>query len=109
MRRINFSLFFVLSLLLAILTFFAFSEAYAADEGKLGNNIVLQFLSESFNVLRFPTHVLFPLLTKFPFYFAMGLLVNCLFYALLIERIVYFIFHKRSDDDDWAQDTPVDI
>ena len=109
MRKINFRLFFIISLLLAILTYFAFSEAYAADEGKLGNNILLQFLSESFNVLRFPTHVLFPVLTKFPFYFAMGLLVNCLFYALLLERIVYFIFREKSDDDDYSQDTPVDI
>jgi len=96
-------------LLLAILTFFAFSEAYAADEGNLGDNIVLRFLSESYNVLRFPTHVLLPALTKFPFYFAMGLLVNCLFYALLIERIVHIISYKRTDDDDHSQDTPAGL
>ena len=109
MRRINFRLFFIFCLLLAILTYFAFSEAYAADEGKLGNNILLKFLSESFNVLRFPTHLLFPAFTKFPFYFAMGLLVNCIFYAFALERIVHFAFYRLHEDDNRSQDTPVEL
>ena len=109
MRRINFRLFFIILLLLAILTFFSFNESFTADEEKLANNNFLHLLSDFFNIMRFPTHILLPELTKPPFYFATGLIVNCLFYSLLIERIVYFIFRRKSEEDDPAQDTPVDL
>lgn len=109
MRRINFRIFFVLSLLLVVFAFFAYSEISSADDQHMADNFLLRFSSEAFNVLRFPTHVLFPALTKFPFYFSIGLLINCLFFALLIERLLYFIFFRQSDEDDYGQDTPVDI
>ena len=110
MRRINFGLFSIVSVILIFATFYSFSEVCDVDELKLAGNNYLHFLSEFFNVMRFPTHVLLPALTKLPFYFAFGLAINCFLYSLVFERIVYLIFHKRNDDEENAQqDTPVEI
>jgi hypothetical protein len=50
--------------------------------------------------MRFPTHVILPFLTRSPIFFAIGLIVNCMLYALVLERvlwfIVVFIIYKRK-------------
>ena len=106
MRNINFRLFSVVTVLLAILTYFSFMAAYDADERKPATRGLTRLLSEMFNILRFPTHVLLPSYTKTSLYFALGLVVNCFFYSLIIERTVYIIFHKRHVEEDQGQDRP---
>jgi hypothetical protein len=109
MRNINFRLFSVVAVVLAIATYFSFMAAYDADEGKPLTSGLARLLSELFNILRFPTHVLLPELTKASLYFALGLAVNCFLYSLLIERIVYYAFFRKHIEEDAAQDTPVDL
>ncbi len=109
MRNINFRLFSFISVVLAVLTYFSFTAVYDADQRKPLTSGLDRVLSELFNILRFPTHVLLPDLTKTSLYFALGLVVNCFFYSLVIERIVYIIFHKKDREESYAQDTPVDL
>jgi hypothetical protein len=61
--------------------------------GTLGDGIVKNFLADLFGVLRFPSHTLFfDFFDKLsPFAFYLGLLINCGFYAFLIERTLYFV------------------
>lgn len=89
-------------LLLAILFFGLFMIpsficAFAQDEGTLGINFVWQIFAKLFTILRFPTHTLFwPIISKFGavIYF-LGLLVNCIFYGFITERIVHLFKFKK--------------
>ena len=109
MRNINFRLFSVISVILAVLTYFSFTAVYDADQRKPMTSWLGRFLSELFNILRFPTHVLMPDLTKASLYFALGLIINCFFYSIVIERTVYIIFHKKDQEESAAQDRPADL
>ncbi|MCE3226795.1 MAG: hypothetical protein K0S32_1346 [Bacteroidetes bacterium] len=79
----------------SILTFFCFIFRFAEEEGTLEESFY--FLSGLYSILRFPTHSLFPATfsDNLPV-FSIGLLINCLFYALITERIVFFIKKFRK-------------
>jgi hypothetical protein len=78
--------------------------ALSRDEGKLGKNIFLNFLADVFNVLRFPLHVIFPMLAQKAWFFCVGLVINCLMYCLVIERLFYLtiklIFFRNDPDQE---------
>jgi hypothetical protein len=81
--------------LLLIPSFFA---AWGEDEGTLGTNIFWVTFAKLFYVLRFPTHTL--LWTIFSnggatIYFV-GLIINCIFYGLLTERLIS-LFKRKTD------------
>jgi len=104
MRRINFSLFFGITLLLSIITYFSFNAAFARDEGSLGHSHFRIFLADLYNIVRFPTHVLFPRMVRMPLPFATGLIINCMLYSILLERIIsyliFFIVYKNKHIDE---------
>jgi hypothetical protein len=75
--------FSIVAILLCALTICAFIGAAAYDGGMTTNPIP----SYLFSILRFPTHTLFfDFFLKNTFLFFGGLMMNVLFYALLIER-----------------------
>ena len=92
-------LFIVCNIVLATITFFSFNEAYSRDERTIGHPVYNNVLADFFNVMRFPTHTLFPGFTKEPFYFALCLIVNCVFYSLIIERLVFYIIKIWPDEE----------
>jgi hypothetical protein len=97
MKKFNLVIFLISVIVIGVLTFVSFLAAFAIDEGNKLNMIWL-FFSKLFYVLRFPTHTLFwAFLTRHegPTIYLMGLFINCIFYALLIERI-FSLFNKRS-------------
>jgi hypothetical protein len=51
--------FFILIVVIGVFTFFSFLAAFGKDEGTLGDNVFLNFMADTFYVLRFPTHALF--------------------------------------------------
>ena len=82
--------FTVAASLLSLLSIVVFIGAAAYDEG-MTNDPTFYHL---FNIFRFPTHTLFfDFFLRGGFHFFGGLLLNVLFYALLIERC--FSYLKR--------------
>jgi hypothetical protein len=95
-QNINRQILYWTSVLIFILIIPSFFAAWGADEGTLGNNPIWIFFSELFSILRFPTHTLFWWIIGIggPFTFFGGLILNSMFYGLLIERLVYFLKRK---------------
>ncbi|MFY7838938.1 MAG: hypothetical protein ACOVP7_01630 [Lacibacter sp.] len=93
MRKINTSTIIVLTLFFLFLTVLSFFAAWAEDEGTLGNSLIWLIGAKLFYILRFPAHTL--LWDVFSngglFVFMLGLLINCLFYALFFERVIFIL------------------
>jgi hypothetical protein len=84
-----------------LLMFAALIAAAAQDEGTVGTNRMWIGLANLFNVFRFPSHTLLSFLISLsgpfaPILFFGGLLVNCLFYAFLTERLLYSAKFMKS-------------
>ncbi len=74
----------------------SFITAAAEDEGTLGPNIFLRTFAKLFYVLRFPTHsLLWNIFSDGTAIYFAGLLINCVFYGLIFERIV-FLFSRAT-------------
>lgn len=92
-KKINKNIFYIASIVFIILLIPSFLGAFAEDEGTLGSNLVWIFFAKLFNVLRFPTHtLLWSIISEagVVIYFA-TLLLNCIFYGLAVERIIFYI------------------
>lgn len=90
MKNFNKQTFIVSTVLVGLLLIPCFFAAWGDDEGTLGNNIIWVTLSKLFYILRFPTHTLFwKLFSINGILFFAGLIINCMFYGLIIERIVF--------------------
>ena len=75
----------------------SFLAAYGEDEGTLTGKSFWIIFAKLFYVLRFPTHTLFwnfIIKGEAIAYFG-GLAINCMFYVLIIERILA-IFRKKT-------------
>ena len=98
MKNINKQVVYVATVLFGLLLIPSFLAAYGEDEGTLGVNIIWVTFAKLFDVLRFPTHtLLWPLITKGgAAIFNGGLIINCLFYGLLTERLIYFVKRWRK-------------
>src|SRR5579862_448613 len=82
---------FVLVLLsIAFLTFISFLFTFSADEGYPNNFFLFKLLEYSFFIFRFPTHVFFWNYMDGDWYLY-GLLINVIFYSLLIELTIMLI------------------
>ena len=93
MKNINIRTVYIATVIFILLLIPSFLAAWGEDEGTLGTNIIWITFSKLFYILRFPTHtLLWTLITNGgAITFFGGLLINCLFYGLLTERIIYFI------------------
>ena len=92
--KFNFKTFFITTIICGILTFITLVAAAAVDEGTGGDEIIVKALEKLFYIFRFPTHTLFFQFMNGSMFFV-GLLINCLFYGLVIERC--FSFYKNRD------------
>ena len=85
--------------IIAVWTLLSFIYAWALDEGTLGNNPFDIFMAESFNVWRFPFHLLLFLLMEISPFFSLlffpFLILNILFYATVIERVLAIVLFRR--------------
>jgi hypothetical protein len=85
--------------IIASWTLLSFFYAWALDEGTLGNNPFDIFMAESFNVWRFPFHLLLFLLMEISQFFSLlffpFLILNILFYATVIERVLAIVLFRR--------------
>lgn len=90
-KNFNFAIFFIATFLIGLLTIITFLFAAAADEGTGGVSTISLIMAKLFYILRFPTHtILWETFSNGSGFFS-GLLINCLLYGFLIERIVAFI------------------
>jgi hypothetical protein len=97
MRNFNKHTFIILSVVIGLLLIPSFLAAWADDEGTLGANAFLNVLANTFYVLRFPTHsLLWTIFSSNSFLFLLGLFINCLFYAFILERVTAFLKHAKS-------------
>jgi hypothetical protein len=86
------------TIIVGLLLIPSFLAAWGEDEGTLGTNIFWVAFAKLFYVLRFPTHTL--LWTIFSnggatIYFV-GLIINCIFYGLLMERLISLFKRKTA-------------
>jgi hypothetical protein len=96
MRNIKLKVLIPAFLVIGLLTILTLFSAWANEEGTLGNNI-LEFLgAKLFNIFRFPTHVMFWNACDSSILFFLGLMINSLFYALIIERLIYLIIKVKK-------------
>ena len=95
-KTLNIKLIFLFSAIIILLIIPSFLAAFANDEGTLGNNPFWLFFADLFYVLRFPTHTLFwtIIVQGGPITYYGGLILNSIFYGLLIERFVFLIKWK---------------
>ena len=95
-QKINKPVVVLFTLLLCVLTFFAWVCAFAKDEGTIGNSPIAHILADLFNILAFPLVYVFGLIGIInEWTYLLGLLINCIFYALCLERVI-FLFHKSK-------------
>jgi hypothetical protein len=91
-RRFEALTFLLATAIIGLLSILTFIAALAKDEGTIGTNPVWTALAKLFYLLRFSTHNIFWSLfadsRNFSIFFFGGLLINCLLYGLLIERII---------------------
>ena len=84
--------------IICILTFLSLVGAGAVDEGTEGSGIlyvVSHIFSTLFYVFRFPMHTFFFQWMDGSM-FIIGLCINCLFWGLIIERIIYYKSKNNS-------------
>jgi hypothetical protein len=93
LKNINIQAVYIATVIFILLLIPSFLAAWGEDEGTLGTNIIWITFSKLFYILRFPTHtLLWTLITNGgAIVFFGSLLINCLFYGLLTERIIYII------------------
>jgi len=92
-KNFNKLVFVIATVIFVILLFFSFFAAWAEDDGALPNSLFWIIFAKLFYILRFPTHTLFwsIIIHLGGIVFFAGLLINCLFYGFLTERVFYFI------------------
>ena len=96
MKHFNLKTFIILTIVSGLVLIPSFLSAFAEDEGSIGTSFIRVAFSNLFYVFRFPTHILFiNYLTSAWLYF-IGLGINCIFYGLIIERIIHFIKSIKS-------------
>ncbi|MBC7449994.1 MAG: hypothetical protein H7259_00740 [Cytophagales bacterium] len=98
MKKINKTIFIISTIVFALLLIPAFIAAFAEDEGTLPANGCWIIFARLFSVLRFPTHTMVwsaIIDGGSPVYF-IGLMINCVFYGLITERIFSFFLKLKS-------------
>ena len=101
LKNFNEDIFTVTAILVGLLMIPSFWSAVAMDEGRTLHGIQL-FVAKLFSILRFPTFPLLififsvnPLSSLNILLLLLGLLINCMFYGLVVERI-YFLFRYKN-------------
>ena len=97
-KNFNRQTFIITTIIVGLLLIPSFLAAWGEDEGTLGTNIFWVAFAKLFYVLRFPTHTLFWTIFSnggATIYFV-GLIINCMFYGLLTERLISLFKAKTT-------------
>lgn len=102
--NIRLRIFFLNFSIVTLVSFLSFICAWAEDEGTLGDSILWYIGAKLFYVVSFPCITLLwgiiqftPLVsTSLVFLYMFGMIFNLVFYALSIERLLYFIKIKKA-------------
>jgi hypothetical protein len=97
-RNFNKQTFINTTIIVGLLLIPSFLAAWGEDEGTLGTNIFWVTFAKIFYVLRFPTHTLLWAIFSnggVTIYFV-GLIINCMFYGLLTERLMSLLKAKAT-------------
>lgn len=99
MKNFSKSTFAISTIIFGLLLIPSFLAAFGEDEGTLQAGSFWIIFARLFYVLRFPTHtLLWALISKGgATFFLGGLLLNCLFYGLLTERL-FSLFKTKSNE-----------
>jgi len=97
MKNICKTIFIIATVIYLLLLIPCFLSAWSADDGNLTKQSSGYIFVEIYDVLRFPTHtLLWKLIMKGGvFTFASGLIINCMFYGLVTERLI-FLFRQKN-------------
>ena len=101
MKPIRKSIFLFATTIFLVLLIPSFFAAFAEDEGTLPEGSFWRIFTWLFQMLRFPTHTLiYPWMSgDGGIFFLGGLILNCLFYGLIVERLVsYFRWPSKRRD-----------
>lgn len=98
MKNINKLTICISTVVFGLLLIPSFLAAWGEEEGTLGTSFIWMTFAKLFYVLRFPTHnILWVLKTNGDaILFFGGLIINCIFYGLLTERLIYYINRFRK-------------
>ncbi|MET0637456.1 MAG: hypothetical protein ABWZ25_15600 [Chitinophagaceae bacterium] len=99
MKNFNRKVFVTASMIVGLLVVVSLFGTLEFRSGESHSNFLIVFLSGLFEVLRFPTHTLFPKLAETSsVVFCAGLLINSLFYGLILERLFAVIKSRKNED-----------
>lgn len=93
MKKINFDTFITLTILFILLAVPCFFVAWGIDEGREASTFD-RLLATYFNIISFPVNYLLikaEVETHTFFIWIIGLIMDAVLYAFLIERLIYFI------------------
>jgi len=100
MKGFNSVFFIICTIVLAAVAYESYIQAVAIDEGRIGDSVFRHAVANLFNIMRFPMHVMFKAWARIPLKFAIGLIINCLFYSFILERILYFITRPKPEEEE---------
>ena len=98
MKKINKPAILAITILLLLITVTSFFAAWAEEESTIGNIPGWLLFARMFSILRFPTHTLMWNIfsERGVLIYLLGLVINCLIYALAIERVITLIQKKKA-------------
>ncbi len=103
------SIFIAWTIVFGLLLIPCLIAAAAEDEGTLGTSLFWVTLADLFYFFRFPTHTLFWFVFSLhPVLWLSGLVINCMFYGLIVERIFFLSRLKRHKREANHQDTLIE-
>ena len=95
MRKISLWTFIFSTLAVGIVMVLSFLSSWSYEDGNLNSDSIWMYLVKLFQLFRFPAHTLLGSLIYHPIIWLLGLLINCLFYGLIIERLIS-LFRKKQ-------------
>ena len=96
--RFKILIFIIATIIFCGLTFITLVAAGSVDEGIEGTGVlgfIAIILSKLFHFFRFPTHTFFFDLMNGSRFF-IGLLINCIMYGFLTERLISFLKSRKD-------------
>ena len=97
MRKFSKKTFVISTIVAGILLVPSFLGAFGEDDGTISEKPFWIVFARLFDVLRFPTHTLaWTFFSSTATMYFIGLILNCIFWGLLIERISWLLKSKLT-------------
>jgi hypothetical protein len=97
MKKFSKKTFVVSTIVLGLFLVPRFLAAFGEDDGTISEKTLWIVFARLFDVLRFPTHTLaWTIFSSTAIMYFIGLILNCMFWGLLIERISWLLKTKLT-------------